>query len=135
MQDAALYASVLIAAVSALMGNRTACVLLVSLAASFFVHTSPGLFLLDLGALALIVRPHMGLADEMIAVLFTFAWAFYGAGEQLRYDAAWTVVVIQNMLCLPVAAIRRETTIAREFLEDLASFLTTRLFTSLRLAR
>lgn len=107
MDDAGLIIAALVASVSALMGSRTALALLCSLAASFLMTDSVGLFLLDLLVLCAILRPNMTLADELIAALFVVAWAGYLADDQLRYDASYACVVLQMLLTLPVGRLQR----------------------------
>lgn len=127
MDDAGLIIAALVAFVSALMGSRTALALLCSLGASFLMTDSIGLLLLDLAVLCVILRPNMTLADELIAALFVVAWASYPAGEQLRYTVTYMVVVVQIALTVPAQALAEEVTIAREFVEDMAAFIRTRL--------
>lgn len=115
------------AGLAALMGNRTALALLCSLGASFLMTDSIGLFLLDVAVLCVILRPNMTLADELIAALFVVAWAAYFADDQFRYDVGYAVVVLQMMLTIPARALAEEITIAREFVEDVASFVRSRL--------
>lgn len=90
------------------MGNRTATALLASYlyAATLEwlqVPFSPALWLLpDLCVLWIIVRPNMGLADEMITALFLPSWFAYSAEPVMRYEIGMGVVILQFLLCFPM---------------------------------
>lgn len=125
--DSLLTFCVAIGVASALTGNRAAIALLCSLAASFTVTTGLGLWLLDVAVLCAIVRPAMPLADELIAALFVFAWAGYLCDDASRYEITFAVVTAQFLLTIPIALVLREVQIAREFTEDIAGFIRSRL--------
>lgn len=111
------------AALAALMGDRTAIALLCSLFAALSVqeylepfhphYTDYALVCLDLVVLSTILRPNMRMADELIAALFLVSWfgivaSRMGYGDDgLRYQASWACVVLQFILCFPVAKLQK----------------------------
>lgn len=133
--DSGLILAALVAGLAALMGSRTALALLCSLVASFLMTGNLGLILLDLAVLAVILRPNMTLADELIAALFIVSWAGMLGDDQLRYDASYAVVVLQMLLCLPVERVRLEATILSEFVTDAAAFIRSRFMRSAPLSQ
>jgi hypothetical protein len=131
--DTALTLGALVAFLAALTGDRTACALLGSLGASFLITSSLGLWMLDLAVLAVILRPGMSMADELIAALFLIAWPFYLASDGLRYDASYAVVLLQLLLTAPITRIRKEAVIFAEFAADVSAFIRSRFLRSIPL--
>lgn len=109
--------AVSVAVLSALMGNRTALVLLCSFFSGKGVewgiypnapdYVNICLIGIDLCALRFIVRRNMGIADECIAALFLVAWLGYALDEEARYNFAWVCVVLQMLLTFPLRGIQK----------------------------
>lgn len=119
--DTALTLGALVAFLAALMGDRTACALLGSLVVSKGVEmfarpdiVDPMLIAIDLAVLRVVVRPNMGIAEDLICALFVVAWlgvaahwAGYDASGWLRRDASAACVALQLLLCLPVRRLQQ----------------------------
>ncbi|MEW9855937.1 hypothetical protein [Novosphingobium sp. M1R2S20] len=108
MAENYLLAAALLAVLPAVMGNRTAWALLASYVYACGLEwlgvpfSLPLWIAADLFVLAVIVRPNMSLADELIAVLFLPSWWGYAAEPVLRYEIGMGAVFLQFLLCLPV---------------------------------
>lgn len=106
MPETALWLAALVACVPAIMGNRTACALLASLAYAAILERlaipfGPVWMLADLAVLAIILRPNMTLQDELIAALFVPAWVGYALDAETNYTIGMFVVTMQLLICVP----------------------------------
>jgi hypothetical protein len=107
MLEAALYAALCCALLSALAGNRTALVLLASVAFCLVlgevgVAFQPVLWMMfDLVAVILIVRRDMTAADCVVIALFIPAWIFYLFPAADRYAGSVLITVVQLLLTAP----------------------------------
>jgi hypothetical protein len=91
------------AGIGALMGNRTAFLLLVALFLSLVVPLPLWAMLgADAAIIALILRNTVTLPDKLILSLFPVAWFAYGLPSPSNYWAAYAVVCVQLILCAPM---------------------------------
>jgi uncharacterized membrane protein len=106
MAEALLWIAALGACVPALIGDRTAIVLLssllyVSVLERLQVPFHPAIWVAaDVAVLALIVRRGMRLRDELIAILMLMAWVGYAMGAESNYAIGLFVVTAQLLLTL-----------------------------------
>lgn len=107
--EAALYLALGCAAVSALAGNRTAWVLLASVAFCLGLDAAGVPFsvvrwlILDTLAMSLILLlSRLDRTDWIILALFFAGWAAYGLPDPYRYYGSVAVTILQLLLTFPL---------------------------------
>jgi hypothetical protein len=111
--QAVFWLSVACAACGALTRNRTAWVLLASVAFCLGLDAAEVKFhfvfwmLIDTVVVLAIIHPKMTRTDCVILALFIPAWCFYLMPDEARFWGTFVVVVAQLTLTFPVEALRR----------------------------
>lgn len=106
--DFALPLATFAAGIGALMGNRTALILLAALFVSVAVPLPMWAMLgADAVIIALMLRNALSWPDRAILALFPVAWWGYGLASPADYWTAYTVVCVQLLLCAPFPWIQR----------------------------
>jgi hypothetical protein len=122
--QALLYAALGCAVLSAVVGNRTAWVLLASAAFCLALDQAHVPFhpvywmMFDLVAAVLIIRRDMSHADCVVLSLFIPAWVFYFMPNEQRYLGSALVAIVQLFLTAPLEKLRFVPTRVRAWFGD-----------------